>query len=179
MPSPWLSKAAAQLRDQVDARWPRRDTAADGWIGDASHANRVSDHNPDPLTGVVRALDIDADGIPAQALADTLAAARDVRIAYIVFDNRIASLRSDPPWSWRPYTGTDPHRSHIHVSFTAAGDYTPAPFPLPEEPPVPINGADAKVLWTSPVGNIPGQPGWWQALMARLDAIEAKIDGQQ
>jgi len=56
-----LSKSAIQLREQIDDAFPDRDRKSDGWIGDARHAASKSDHNPDPKTGVVRALDIDSN----------------------------------------------------------------------------------------------------------------------
>ncbi len=54
---PWLSKAAEQLRDQIDTWYPDRRTTSDGWIGDARHSTTRSDHNPDK-SGVVRAIAI-------------------------------------------------------------------------------------------------------------------------
>ncbi len=55
---PKLSKAAGQLREQIDDSFPERSRKSDGWIGDARHSTRKSDHNPD-ATGCVRAIDID------------------------------------------------------------------------------------------------------------------------
>jgi len=55
-----LSKAAIQLREQIDDSFPDRDRTSDGWIGDNRHSNRVSDHNPD-VEGWVRAIDVDRD----------------------------------------------------------------------------------------------------------------------
>ena len=57
---PKLSRAAIQLREQIDDSFPDRDRASDGWLGDSRHPARVSDHNPDGQ-GWVRAIDIDAD----------------------------------------------------------------------------------------------------------------------
>ena len=57
----WLSKSAVQFREQVDDNFPDRDRRSDGTLGDARHALKPSSHNPDPETGVVRGLDIDAD----------------------------------------------------------------------------------------------------------------------
>ena len=119
-----LCKPGVRLRDWVDDNWPNRDRASDGWIGDVAHQARPSDHNPDAL-GIVRAIDIDADLKPgtkdrseAHRLVDTLRAqARQGTrpIAYIIWAGKIASPRS--LWRWRPYTGTNPHMHHIHVSF--------------------------------------------------------------
>ena len=55
----WLSKAAVQLREQTDDCFPDRKRASDGWIGDARHSARISQHNPNEQ-GEVCAIDIDA-----------------------------------------------------------------------------------------------------------------------
>ncbi len=56
-----LCKAGQQLREQIDDDYPDRDRKSDGWVADARHlAKGNSDHIPDS-TGIVRALDIDAD----------------------------------------------------------------------------------------------------------------------
>lgn len=120
---PRLCKPGVALRDWIDDNWPSRDRRSDGWIGDAAHAARKSDHNPDPVTGVVRAIDIDADlraNKPDEALrlADTLReeARQGFRsISYIIFRGRITSAKTR--WQWRPYDGINPHNHHIHVSF--------------------------------------------------------------
>lgn len=44
---PWyLAPSLAQLRAEVNARWPKRSKASDGTIGDRAHSARTSDHNP-------------------------------------------------------------------------------------------------------------------------------------
>jgi len=77
----------------VDDAYPSRDRKSDGWIGDARHSNRKSDHNPD-AEGWVRAIDVDADlGFRDESwyLADQLrlAAKRDRRISYIIHKGQI------------------------------------------------------------------------------------------
>ena len=120
---PRLCKPGIALREWVDDNYPTRDRRSDGWISDPAHAARKSDHNPDPATGVVRAIDIDADlrhNKPDEALrlADTLreeAKTGKRPISYIIFRGRITSAKSR--WAWRDYDGINPHNHHLHVSF--------------------------------------------------------------
>ena len=139
----WLCDAGDTLRGQIDKRWPKRDRASDGWIGDASHAAVKSDHNPDwDAGGVVRAIDVDSDldkanPDTAQKLANQIIgyarAHKDgARLSYVIFDHKIASgTYSSTYWTWRPYTGSDPHTNHIHVSFLPRGDHRGGEFNLP------------------------------------------------
>ena len=134
---PILCKAGQHLRLQVDDSYPDRDRTSDGWIGDTRHQARPSDHNPD-AEGIVRAIDIDRD-LSGKAkpdlmpdLADQLrlcAKRGDKRISYIIFDGRIAS--SKKAWAWRPYTGSNKHNHHCHISFTKKGDADGSFFNIP------------------------------------------------
>jgi len=132
---PKLSKSVIRLREQADDAYPDRDRKSDGTIGDLRHATRKSDHNPDPDSGIVRALDLDADfdksSSTAAYLADQIriAARTDKRISYVIFNNKIASARSF--WRWRKYKGINPHTKHIHISFTKAGDTDSKFFNIP------------------------------------------------
>ena len=135
---PWLSEAAETLRSQVNDRFRDRDKTSDGWVGDLRHQVRKSDHNPDATSGVVRAIDIDRDlsGATkpdhASYLADQLRLAAkhgEKRIAYVIFQGRIASPKK--AWAWRPYDGVSRHDHHIHISFTPKGDKDSTPFNIP------------------------------------------------
>ena len=131
---PKLCKAGQQLREQIDDAFPDRDRTSDGWIGDAKHAARKSDHNPSP-EGIVRAIDIDADlrshASEAFDLADQLRllARSDKRISYIIFNGKIASWLMN--YKWRVYRGINPHKKHIHISFTKLGDTDGGMFYIP------------------------------------------------
>ncbi|MEU0514307.1 peptidoglycan-binding domain-containing protein [Amycolatopsis sp. NPDC006125] len=132
-----LAYALVDLRTEVNTRWPNRDKTSDGTIGDAAHASRSSDHNPwvidrEDGLGVVRALDIDVDGIDAGWLAEYLrqrgltghdGRTGDHRLiggGYVIFNRRITK----PDFSgWKVYTGSNPHTSHVHVSLTQSGAY--------------------------------------------------------
>jgi hypothetical protein len=125
MATPWRNCNASQtLVNAVNLKWPNRDKASDGTIGNAEHATRDSDHNPWIVvngTGVVRARDIDVDGIDAAWLAEELrllGKAGDPRLTgggYVIYNRRITK----PDFSgWVAYTGVNPHTSHVHVSFS-------------------------------------------------------------
>jgi hypothetical protein len=121
-----LCKAGQQLREQIDDDYPERNRTSDGWIGDARHSARKSDHNPDK-NGIVRALDIDKDlrahKEEAHSVVEKIRQCGkrgDKRIKYIIFDGRIASPILN--WKWRTYKGINPHRHHFHISFTTLGD---------------------------------------------------------
>jgi hypothetical protein len=127
MSKPRLSKAAEQLRSEINTKYPNRDKRSDGWIGDTAHNARKSDHNPDKQ-GWVRAIDIDSDLVKGSSkeswlLAEqikTIALKGDKRVSYVIHQHRIASPRQK--WAWRVYKGANPHVSHIHISFDKSGD---------------------------------------------------------
>lgn len=113
------------LRNEVNLRWPSRSKVSDGTIGDAAHASRNSDHNPWVTVagvGVVRAIDITAQGIDADAFAEHLRAlgkAGDPRLVgggYVIWNKRIASERDG--WKWRRYSGANGHTKHVHLSLS-------------------------------------------------------------
>ena len=120
---PWkLAPALQRLLDQLDFAYPKRSTKHDGDIGDAAHAARKSDHNPNKH-GFVNAIDITHDpksGPDCDQLAMLLQRSRDPRISYVIWKRRI--MRSYPKldapmsWEWYPYNGENPHDKHLHVS---------------------------------------------------------------
>ena len=134
---PRLSKSAIQLREQIDDAFPDRDRTSDGWLGDAKHAARKSDHNPDEQ-GWVRAIDVDRD-LSGKAKPDIMPDLADQirlygkshpkRIGYVIFDGKIASAKKG--WAWRPYDGINKHNHHCHISFTKAADEASDFFQIP------------------------------------------------
>ena len=131
----WLSKAAVQLREQIDDAFAGRSRLSDGWIGDAKHSSRTSDHNPDGQSGCVRAIDIDArlsddKGISAYLADQIRIYGRDNgRIAYVIHQGKIASPRMF--WKWRKYSGINAHNHHIHISFKSTADHSTKFFDIP------------------------------------------------
>lgn len=112
----YLAHSLVALRNEIDRKWPNRDKGSDGAVGDTAHSARKSDHNPDwDAGGIVRAIDVDKDGIDVPALL--AAVVRDPRVAYVIWNRRIASATDDGnPWDWEPYSGSNPHDKHVHIS---------------------------------------------------------------
>jgi hypothetical protein len=135
---PQLSKAAAQLRGQVDDCFADRDRRSDGTTGDPRHAVRKSDHNPD-AQGWVRAWDCDADlhkGGKPDVMSDLVDQIRllcksgvEKRISYIIYDSKIYS--SILNWKPRKYTGANKHTHHAHFSFKKEADNDGSFFQVP------------------------------------------------
>lgn len=113
-----LAPCLVTLRAEVNAKWPMRGKASDGWIGDVRHcggANPTSDHCA--VGGIVRAVDITNDpahGLDAGKLAETLKGSGDKRLKYIISNGRIWNPTISP--AWRKYTGANAHTKHVHVS---------------------------------------------------------------
>jgi len=128
-----LAKSLETLRSQANAAVPNRSKAEDGTIGDAAHASRTSDHNPNP-DGVVCALDLTHDpagGFDSYNFADVLRQQRDTRIKYVISNKKIfygprsPSHGGDPAsqWKWESYNGVNPHTKHVHISVGDARYY--------------------------------------------------------
>jgi hypothetical protein len=174
MAKPKLVEAGVTLRNQINKRWPKRDKRSDGWIGDAAHQARKSDHNPD-IWGWVHAIDVDHNmgpagparqGGDAQRLADQLIQlareGKDMgRLKYVIYNNRIASgTYKNQFWTWRP--GNWGHTQHIHISFNSVAKNNGQEFNLPifkekdesAKPTTPSKPAPPK---PKPVPKFPGQ----------------------
>lgn len=131
----------ATLLDEVNHLFPHRDKASDGVIGDASHAARVSEHNPcwtctGQFYGIVRAVDIDSgpDGDPVHDLRRKVlnATIGDPRVWYVISNGIIYSRTYG--WQARAYTGPSPHFDHVHISFLFEGCFDTRPFFAPSTP---------------------------------------------
>lgn len=155
----FLAPALVQLRKEVDKRFPNRDRASDGWIGDASHAARPSDHNPcwtcsGRSRGIVRALDIDIspDGradkdLRAKILKVTMG---DSRVWYVISNGIIYSRTYG--FQARKYNGSNPHFGHVHISLNGANGVSGDPGNFDTSPwfntrkPLPKKNIDLSVL---------------------------------
>jgi hypothetical protein len=125
---PRIAKALDTLRTQVQAAFPAAPRGEFGWIGDARHRARKSDHNPNSW-GIVLALDIPhypKIGLDTYVLADYMIAHPDKRARYIISNGRIAGTglfvkhnkqyRCPGAWQWGVYNGANKHDRHMHIS---------------------------------------------------------------
>ncbi len=106
-----LAPSLKQLRTEVDVAWPMRSKRSDGWIGDAAHLARTSDHNPD-ADGIVHALDITADGINVRRLV--VDCTHHGATWYVISRGWLYSRTHN--FVGVPYEGLDPHQTHTHVN---------------------------------------------------------------
>ena len=110
-----------RLRSQINDRFPSRSKASDGTIGDIHHCPGKSDHCPN-ANDVVTAFDCTHDpqnGCDMGEVTDQLRLSQDSRIKYVIYDHRIFSSypwNGTEPWTWRPYSGSNPHTKHAHIS---------------------------------------------------------------
>lgn len=114
--------AIAALR-QATALWPKRKKLSDGLLPSAAHlkASPTSDHN----TGL--AVDLTHDpknGVDCAVIFEKLK--EDERVNYLIFNSKIWS-KAKSKMGNRPYTGSNPHNKHLHISIEAdkANDTSP------------------------------------------------------
>ena len=115
--------AASAVRSQATARWPNRNQASDGVIPSAAHtaASPNSDHEIG-AAGYNHAVDLthdSASGCDCRKIAEEMRLAKDSRIKYVIYNRRIFASYSRTyrkPWEWGPYSGSNPHTRHMHVS---------------------------------------------------------------
>lgn len=120
-PAPACKKA---LTDAT-ARWPKRNRASDGIMGDAAHAARKSDHN----TGLAFDLTHDpVNGPDCNALAKEVIS--DPRVTYVIWTGRIYKTRVG---KWETYRGVNPHNHHMHVSILESARKKLSPWPWSTE----------------------------------------------
>ena len=127
-----IAPAAQAILDQATALWPNRNRASDGTLGDQAHAARASDHNPGH-NGLVHAADLTHDpahGVDCNTLAEHIK--NDPRVKYVIWNRRIWNPSISR--TWRPYTGSNPHDHHMHVSVTDAGENDTTPWFTPTQP---------------------------------------------
>lgn len=123
-----LAGSLLELFETVDRLAPNRSRASDGTIGDRAHQLTRSKHNPTTVQwsddDVVFAGDVTHDpgrgadqGRWTEVLRRECAAGRDDRWWMLIFNRRICTAYAQegvPAWTWRPYSGSNPHTQHAH-----------------------------------------------------------------
>lgn len=121
------------LDDAVTAQFPGRDQSSDGCCGDAAHASRKSDHNPD-ASGYAHAIDIDEDVVTTWGDRELwgfgILLLSDPRCKYVIYEQRILY----PDGTDNAYTGVNAHQHHLHLSIKAGTEKDMRPWPKVPEP---------------------------------------------
>lgn len=103
------SPAATAVLRQATKLWPKRRKSSDGLLPSLAHLkqNPNSDHN----TGLAADLTHDPkNGVDCKKIFEALK--KDKRVKYLIFNKRIW-IRGRGE---KAYTGSNSHRSHIHIS---------------------------------------------------------------
>jgi hypothetical protein len=117
------SPAAIAVLRQATALWPKRKKLSDGLLPSLAHqkASPNSDHN----TGLAVDLTHDPDnGVDCAVIFEKLK--EDERVSYLIFKGKIWA-RAKAKSGNRPYSGSNPHNKHLHISINAdsANDTSP------------------------------------------------------
>ena len=115
--------AALAVLRQATALVPKRSKVSDGLLPSKAHikASPNSDHN----TGLAVDLTHDSKaGIDCAEIFEKLK--EDNRVSYLIFNKKIWS-RDKAKSGNRPYTGSNPHTKHLHISINPdlANDTSP------------------------------------------------------
>lgn len=194
--------ASLSLRDELNAAFPARDKASDGFIGDTSHSAGSSDHNPDETGNTpyedsdsideVHAFDADSDlkqaGWTMTRVCNIIVArcrsGAEKRLRYIIWDRKIISASWG--WSeWRDYTGASPHTEHAHFSFlygSGAAPGNPEQITTPwgilaavEEEDVALDAADKSFITAEVAKAVKAATDARAALTAEVNNVPAEV----
>jgi hypothetical protein len=188
---PWNASAAiVALGQQVEALYPAR-SGIDGTVASQDHdaTSPFSDHRPHPYSGVgtVRAIDIGGNE-EVDDLVEDIRLSRDKRVRYVIRYGRIFTsypVGSRPAWQWGEYSGSNPHKTHAHVSVLASADKDATLWSIGDD--MPLTNDDIRRFWEYGVPDEDDGLGtrgavhalrqaWGFARKAALDAAQARAE---
>lgn len=172
VPAPACRKAL----EEASQLWPNRRKTSDGICSSPTHRKQSpnSDHD---FGNAVDLSDDPANGCDAHRLADLLSKANDPRVKYIISNRRIWNPSRDKPGVWRPYSGSNPHTLHIHVSIhshargSTAAWWTPLLRPLKEDPFMALSDAEQKELLDKVRAVHDAGPAHHASLAGKIDTL--------
>ncbi len=116
-------------------------------------------------------------------LSDELAASRDPSIKYIIANSLILDSRpGNRPWQWVPYSGSNPHTKHLHLSVMdnpSCDDTRPWNLPMlggrpvPAPPPAPggIEDMALDTTFTDAFGNRQTIESWMKDVAKKVNDL--------
>jgi hypothetical protein len=116
--------ACTSLLAQATELWPGRSRATDGICPSAAHtkANPKSDHERGEAVDLTHD---PANGVDCQRIVLEMIGRRDGRVKYLIHNRLIYNA---PVFLPVPYTGKNPHTSHLHVSIKPGARNDTAPW---------------------------------------------------
>ncbi len=130
LPKDWrVARAIIVFHAQLRPLAPNAPAVAFGTVADAAHGT-TSDHYPKLFAGLgprptVTAGDIPkADRLDPRAVLDGIRRSRDGRVKYGISNGQMFSsypAHGYAAWTWRPYSGSDGHFDHGHLSVVGDG----------------------------------------------------------
>lgn len=123
----YQAPSCKQALNEATKLWPKRRKTSDGICASSDHTkkNPNSDHEPKiEYEGkwYATAFDLSDDpenGCDADQFAEDLRLREDFRVKYVICNRRMFSsysVKGYNAWEWRPYSGSNPHMTHTHVS---------------------------------------------------------------
>jgi len=130
---PAITALGLQIEEVRPGTW-----ATDGTVASKSHDinSPTSDHSPDADDGDVAAIDFGGGKAFLDEVTEQLRLSRDPRIKYVIYNERMFSSYARhgyDPYTWRPYSGANGHKTHAHVSVTTAGEQDASEWQLQED----------------------------------------------
>jgi hypothetical protein len=136
-----LSQGLWRLLWEIEQIYPNSGPA-DGTVASKAHDQNspTSDHRPRPYSGkgTVRGADI-GEYVEDQGIfiCEVLRRQKDPRIKYVIHESRLFSSydhSNGAAWTWRPYSGSNGHLNHVHISVYDIADNDDSPWGVSDNP---------------------------------------------